>query len=388
MAITVHEIELREIRLRLVEPFRISSGETWDRRILLLRLAGGDDAGRTAVAWGECVAGEYPSYGYETIDTARLAIREWLAPRLLGRPFGHPREVFGLLDRNLRGHRMAKAALEMASWELAARLAGEPLAGLLGGERRQVATGVSLGIQDSPEDLAAKGLAALERGYRKVKAKIRPGEDREYLAALRRGLGPDAPLAVDANTAYRVDDFDHLASLDEFGLMMLEQPLEGGDLLRHARLQERIETPICLDETIDTPTRAADMIELGAGRIVNIKPGRVGGFAQAIEIHDLCRAAGVPVWCGGMLESGVGRSHNVALASLPGFTLPGDLSPSDRYWKRDVVDPEWTMDDGMVTVPWERPGGGVEVDEERVASITAWSERLEARSDAERGEEA
>ncbi|HEX6199529.1 MAG TPA: o-succinylbenzoate synthase, partial [Thermoanaerobaculia bacterium] len=323
MAITVHEIELREIRLRLVEPFRISSGETRDRRILLVRLAGSSDGGRTAAAWGECVAGEYPSYGYETIDTARLAIREWLAPRLLGRPFGHPREVFGRLDRNLRGHRMAKAALEMASWELAARLAGEagePLAGLLGGERRAVATGVSLGIQDSPEALAAKGRAALERGYRKVKAKIRPGEDREFLAALRAGLGPDAPLAVDANAAYRVEDFDHLASLDEFRLMMLEQPLEGGDLLRHARLQERIATPICLDESIDTPTRAADMIELGAGRIVNIKPGRVGGFGPAIEIHDLCRAAGVPVWCGGMLESGVGRSHNVALASLPGFT--------------------------------------------------------------------
>lgn len=386
MAITVHEIELREIRLRLVEPFRISSGETWDRRILLVRLAGALDGGRTAVAWGECVAGESPSYGYETIDTARLAIREWLAPRLLGRPFGHPREVFGRLDRNLRGHRMAKAALEMACWELAARLSGEvgePLAGLLGGERRAVATGVSLGIQDSPEDLVAKGRAALERGYRKVKAKIRPGQDREFLAPLRAGLGPDAPLAVDANAAYRVEDFDHLASLDELGLLMLEQPLEGGDLLRHARLQARIATPICLDESIDTPTRAEDMIELGAGRIVNIKPGRVGGFAQALEIHDLCRAAGVPVWCGGMLESGVGRSHNVALASLPGFTLPGDLSPSDRYWKRDVVEPAWTMDgDGMVTVPWDRPGGGVEVDEERVASITAWSERLTPAGEA------
>lgn len=378
-SLTVHEIVLREIRLRLVEPFRISSGETWDRRILLLELAGTDGSGRETRAWGECVAGERPSYGYETIDTARLAIRAWLAPRLLGQPFAHPRDVFARLDRDLRGHRMAKAALEMATWELAARAAGEPLARLLGGEREAVATGVSLGIQETPAALAVKARAAIERGYRKVKAKIRPGADRDYLSALRAGLGPDAPLAVDANTAYREEDFDHLASLDEFDLMMLEQPLEGGDLLRHARLQRRIETPLCLDETIDTPTRAADMIELEAGRIVNIKPGRVGGFAQAIAIHDLCRAAGVPVWCGGMLESGVGRSHNVALASLPGFTLPGDLSPSDRYWRRDVVDPEWTMsDDGMVTVPWDRPGGGVEVDRDRLEPITAWTERLVA----------
>lgn len=380
--LTVHEIVLREVRLRLVEPFRISSGETWDRRILLLELAGSDGSGREARAWGECVAGEFPSYGYETIDTARLAIREWLAPRVLGERLGHPREVFARLDRNLRGHRMAKAAVEMAIWELAARLAGEPLARLLGGEREAVATGVSLGIQETPAALAAKARAAIERGYRKVKAKIRPGADREYLAALRAGLGPDAPLAVDANTAYREEDFDHLASLDEFDLMMLEQPLEGGDLLRHARLQRRIATPLCLDETIDTPTRAADMIELEAGHIVNIKPGRVGGFGQAIAIHDLCLAAGVPVWCGGMLESGVGRSHNVALASLPGFTLPGDLSPSDRYWRRDVVDPEWTMsDEGMVAVPWDRPGGGVEVDVERLEPITAWSERLVAADD-------
>ena len=375
--IAVERLALREIRLRLKEPFRISSGETWDRRILLVEVEGSGAGGARAAARGECVAGEVPSYGPETVDTARLALREWLAPRLLGRSFAHPREVFPLLDRDLRGHRMAKAALEMACWELAARLAGEPLARLLGGKRRAVEAGISLGIQESPAALAAKARSALERGYRKVKVKIRPGADREFLDPLRRELGPDAPLAVDANAAYGPADFDRLAAFDELGLLMIEQPLEGGDLLRHARLQRRLATPLCLDESIPSPERAEDMIELGAGRIVNIKPGRVGGFAQAIAIHDLCRAAGVPVWCGGMLESGVGRAHNVALASLPGFTLPGDLSPSERYWQRDVVAPAWTMDgEGRVAVPWDRPGPGVEVDEDFLEEITAWTEEL------------
>lgn len=386
--ITVHAVTLREIRLRLKEPFRISSGETRDRRILLVEVEG-SGGGEAARGWGECVAGEYPSYGPETIDTARWALREWVVPRLVGTGFEHPREVFPRLHRNLRGHRMAKAALEMACWELAARLAGEPLARLLGGERREVEAGISLGIQDTPEALAEKARAALERGYRKVKVKIRPGADREYLDPLRRELGPEAPLAVDANAAYTPADFDRLAVFDDLGLLMIEQPLEGGDLLRHARLQRRMETPLCLDESIPSPERAEDMIELGAGRIVNVKPGRVGGLGQALAIHDLCRASGVPVWCGGMLESGVGRGHNVALASLPGFTLPGDLSPSERYWERDIVEPEWAMDgEGRVGVPWERVGVGVEVDEERLEAITAWREKFvegEARSGGDGG---
>lgn len=367
----VHRVALREIRLRLREPFRISSGETWDRRILLVELTGTDASGREATARGECVAGEQPTYSPETVDTARLALERWLVPRLVGTPFEHAREISPLLDRNLRGHRMAKAALEMACWELQARLEDRPLAALLGGTRERVATGVSLGIQDSPRALAAKAREALERGYRKVKMKISPGADLEFLEPLRRELGPEAPLAVDANAAYTPADADHLARLDPLGLLMIEQPLEGEDLLRHARLQERLETPLCLDESITSPERAADMRDLGAGRIVNIKPGRVGGFGPALAIHDLCRGDDIPVWCGGMLESGIGRAHNVALASLPGFVLPGDLSPSDRYWARDVVDPEWTMDgEGMVRVPFDRPGPGVEVDEERLERIT------------------
>ncbi len=371
--IRVEAVTLREIRLRLKEPFRISSGETWDRRILLVEIEGSDGEGARALARGECVAGEQPTYGYETVETARLALESWLVPRILGRSFGHPREVFPVLDHHLRGHRMAKAALEMACWELASRLSGEALAKLLGGTREVVAAGISLGIQETPGELAAKARSALERGYRKVKVKIRPGADLEYLRSLRRALGPEAPLAVDANAAYTPADFDRLGRLDELDLLMVEQPLEGGDLLRHARLQRRLATPICLDESITSPARAEDMIELAAGRIVNVKPGRVGGFAQAVAIHDLCREAGIAVWCGGMLESGVGRAHNVALASLPNFLLPGDLSPSERYWERDVVEPEWTMDgEGRVRVPWDRPGPGVEVDEERLESITAW----------------
>lgn len=375
--ITIETIALREIHLRLKEPFRISSGETWDRRILLVELVGKRRDGRRERAWGECVAGEAPGYGPETIDTARLVIGRWLAARLRGRSFDDPREIFPLLDADLRGHRMAKAALEMAAWELAARLAGEPLAALLGGRRERVGAGISLGIQESPEALVAKARAALARGYQKVKAKIKPGEDLAFLEPLRRELGPEAPLAVDANAAYVPADLEHLRRIDGLGLMMIEQPLEGGDLLRHARLQRELATPICLDESIPSAERAADMIELGAGRIVNIKPGRVGGLAQALAIHDLCREAGIPVWCGGMLESGVGRAHNVALASLPGFELPGDLSPSERYWARDVVEPEWRMDgEGWVEVPWGRAGMGVEVDEARLDEITAWREEV------------
>ena len=381
MSVTVERIELRQIGLRLVEPFRISSGETWERRILLVEVTGSDGRGRTAGGWGECVAGEQPSYSPETVETARIALERWLGPRLAGASFDHAREVWPLLDRHLRGHRMAKAALEMACWELQAGLEERPLAELLGGTRSRVATGISLGIQPTPAALAAKAREALDRGYRKVKLKIKPGADVGSIEPLRDTLGPDAPLAVDANAAYTlsVEDLERLDRLDQLGLMMIEQPLEGEDLLRHARLQERLETPLCLDESITSAARAEDMRDLEAGRIVNVKPGRVGGFAQAIAIHDVCRAAEIPVWCGGMLESGIGRAHNVALASLPGFVLPGDLSPSDRYWARDVVEPEWTMDShGMVRVPLDRPGPGVDVDRDRLDGITAWRRVLAA----------
>jgi O-succinylbenzoate synthase len=325
------------------------------------------------------VAGETPNYSPETIDTAWLAIRAWLAPRLLGHTLASPAHAAGVLGRDVRGHRMAIAALEMGVWALHAETVGRSLAGELGGTRERVDVGISLGIQDSPAALAAKAVTAVAAGYRKVKLKISPGRDVDYVAAVRAAVGDDVHLMVDANCAYRIEDADTLAELDAFDLVMIEQPLEPEDLLRHATLQKRLRTPLCLDESITSPARAEDMIALGAGRIVNIKPGRVGGFTASKAIHDLCAAHDLPVWCGGMLESGIGRAHNVALASLPNFRLPGDVSPSARYWERDIVVPEWTMDEGgRVRVPRGRAGIGVDVDRDRIDDLTVRSETLEA----------
>ncbi|MFC1499735.1 o-succinylbenzoate synthase [Candidatus Zixiibacteriota bacterium] len=363
----VEQIIMREIPLKLKEPFRISSGTTFERRILLLEIT---DENGTA-AWSECVAGEQPNYSSETIDTAWLMIGEHAAPRVLGREIGHPSEVWSLLEKEFRGHKMAKAAVEMGLWELYARRENVALSRLIGGERPSVETGISIGIQSSPAELVEEVTARLEEGYRKIKVKIMPGSDLEYLSALRQAFGPDIPLMVDANCAYSFKDIDRLTALDRLGLMMIEQPLGRDDLLQHARLQNMLITPICLDESITGPDRVRDMLEMGSGRIVNIKPGRVGGFGPSIAIHNLCLDAGIPIWCGGMLESGIGRGYNLALASLPGFTLPGDLSPSARYWERDIVTPEWTMEhDGMVILPLDQPGTGVAVDSQFVESLT------------------
>lgn len=372
----IESITLREIRLALKEPFQISSGTVTHRRIFLVQLRSADGV----EAWGECVGGEKPNYGPETIDLAWVAIREYVAPRVLGRDFAGPEEIHPALEENFRGSNMAKAAIEMAAWEMAARLEGVSLSRKLGGTRARIQVGISLGIQESPAALVAKARAALERGYKKVKIKIKPGQDLDYLQAVREELGPQAPLMADANNAYTLKDADSLRQMDGLGLMMIEQPLAWDDLLRHAELQKQLKTPICLDESITGVDRAEDMIHLGSGRIVNIKPGRVGGFLQSKAIHDLCADHAVPVWCGGMLESGVGRAHNVALASLPNFTLPGDLSPSERYWEKDIVVPEWTMDrEGWIDVPVDKPGMGVEVDLNRVDDLTVKREELVAR---------
>lgn len=369
----IERLVLREIRLPLKEPFQISSGEVRERRIFLAELHHPDGV----VGWGECVAFESPNYSSETIDMAWHAVREWVAPRLLGRELSGPAEVAPLLEVGFCGHLMAKAMVEMGCWELAARLEGKPLARLLGGTRTRVAVGISLGIQASPAALVERAAAAQAAGYRKIKIKIKPGADIEYIGAVREALGPGAELMADANSAYTLADADHLARLDEFDLMMIEQPLGQDDLVRHAALQLRLKTPICLDESITSLDRAEDMVALGSGRIVNIKPGRVGGFSASRAIHDYCEAQGIPVWCGGMLESGIGRAHNVALASLSNFTLPGDLSPSARYWERDIVKPEWTMNaEGMVEVPLSSPGIGVEVDMDRIEDLTVRQEEV------------
>jgi O-succinylbenzoate synthase len=370
--IQLDRVTLREIRLRLREPFRISSGMVDERRILLLELH--DASG--ASEWAECVAGEQPNYSAETIDTAWHAIREWLAPRLLGKRIGSAASVHEILERHVCGHNMAKASLEMGCWALEARHANVSLALHLGGVHPRVPTGISLGIQRSPEELVERAERARADGYRKIKMKIQPGADIAYVRAVREALPADTHLMADANSAYALEDAPQLQQLDDFGLIMIEQPLHRDDLVRHAQLQRQLRTPLCLDESITDVARCEDMIALGSGRIVNIKPGRVGGFSVARRIHDLCLEHGMPVWCGGMLESGIGRAYNVALASLPNFALPGDLSPSARYWERDIVDPEWTMDAGMVTVPLQKPSIGVEVDRERVLALTVRSEEL------------
>lgn len=371
--IHLDRITLREIRLRLREPFRISSGVVEERRILLLELH--DAAG--ASEWAECVAGELPNYSPETIDTAWFAIREWLAPRILGKSIATPESVHEILERNVSGHNMAKAALEMGCYGVAARQQSLSLAKLIGGQHERVPTGISIGIQRDADALVARAKRAAADGYKKIKVKIQPGADVEYVRAVRQALPSGTDLMADANSAYTLADADHLAKLDEFGLIMIEQPLGRDDLVRHAELQRRLRTPICLDESITDVARCEDMIALKSGRIVNIKPGRVGGFTIARRIHDLCAQHRIPVWCGGMLESGVGRSYNVALASLPNFTLPGDLSPSKRYWEQDIVEPEWTMDsNGLVPVPRDKPGIGVKVDRDRLDGLVVRQEEL------------
>ncbi|GMV09322.1 MAG TPA: o-succinylbenzoate synthase [Gemmatimonadaceae bacterium] len=365
-------ITLREIRLPLREPFQISSGTMSERRILLLELRDADGA----TAWSECVADDTPNYTSETTDTAWLAITKWVAPRVLFREFGGPGAVHAALEQDFRGHNMAKGAVEMGMWGVEAERLGIPLATLIGGTRPEIPVGISLGIQPSPAHLVEKARAALAEGYRKIKIKIKPGKDVDYVRAVREAF-PDAPLMADANNAYTLDDIETFVAMDDLDLMMFEQPLDWEDLVRHAELQRRLRTPVCLDESITTLARAQDMVTLGSGRIINIKPGRVGGFSSSIAIHDFCEANGIPVWCGGMLESGIGRAYNVALASLPNFQKPGDVSPSARYWARDVVTPEWTMTaDGTVQVPLGRPGLGVTVDTDRIDDLTVRLERL------------
>ncbi|MEK6756010.1 MAG: o-succinylbenzoate synthase [Bacteroidota bacterium] len=372
----IEKISLREIRLPLKEPFRISSGVTDTRRICLLELVSSDGI----TEWSECVAGEEPNYSSETIDTAWMAIREWVAPRILGKELKAPQEVRQLLKVDFRGHNMAKAAVEMGIWAVSARTAGVSLSKLLGGVRDEIEVGISIGIQESPQALAEKVKWSLERGYQKVKMKIKPERDVDFVRYVREAVGRRAPLMVDANNAYGEADFETLQKLDEFRLLMIEQPLAWDDLVKHAKLQKLLKTPLCLDESITSVERAQDMIELGSGKIVNIKPGRVGGFSSSAAIHDLCAQYNIPVWCGGMLESGVGRAHNVALATLPNFLFPGDISPSERYWEKDIVIPEWTMSsDGRIKVPVEKPGIGVEVDRDRIETLTVRSEALTQR---------
>lgn len=371
----IERIELRLLRLPLVRFFETSFGRIHDRPFVLVTVEGD---GTTGV--GECVADAHPYYSSETTRTAWHIIADFVAPLVLGREFGHPREIFPAL-RRIRGHNMAKAAVEMAAWDLYARQQGQPLCRVLGGSdaliSRGIASGVSIGIQDSLDQLVERVRAELADGYRRIKIKIKPGWDIEAVERLR-GHFPQVPLMVDANAAYTLADAAHLARLDRFDLMMIEQPLEYDDVLDHAALQSQIRTPICLDESLHTVKIAAEAIRAGACRIINIKPGRVGGHGPSIEMHDLAASHQVPVWHGGMLESGVGRAHNIHLSTLPNFTLPGDVAASKRYFAPDLIDPEIEVRaDGTIAVP-TGPGIGVTLVADRVAAATL--ERLELRS--------
>ena len=359
----IDRLDLRLCRLPLVSFFETSFGRSYDRTFLLTRVEGDGHEG-----WGEAVAEANPYYSSETTETAWHIITGFLAPRLIGHTFDHPRDIFDAL-RPVRGHNMAKACLEMACWDLYARGKGQPLSRLLGGVRARIPSGVSIGIQDSLDELAAKIERELAAGYQRIKIKIKPGWDLAAVDMVRNRFG-NVPLMVDANAAYTLNDADHLARLDPYSLMMIEQPLDYDDVSDHAELQRALKTPICLDESIHTPRIARDAIAAEACRIINIKPGRVGGHRESIQIHDLCAEHGIPVWHGGMLETGIGRAHNIHLASLPNFSLPGDIAASKRYYQPDLIDPAIDVAaDGTITVP-HGPGIGVRIVMDRVERAT------------------
>lgn len=371
--LNIDAIHLREINMPLAYPFETSFGLTTGRRILLVEL---EADGLTA--WGECVAGEHPYFSDEMIDTAWIITEHELAPRLLEVELeggGSCPDVF----KQVRGHRMAKAALENAVWDLEAQVEGVPLAHLLGGTRKTIPCGVSIGIQPSLEKLMETIAAELAAGYQRIKLKCKQGWDNRVFEAVR-ARWPEIMLSCDANSAYRMRDFDHIATWDEFKLLMIEQPLWYDDFYFHSMLQKRLDTAICLDESIRNRRDALAAIDMESCRIINIKVGRVGGFSEAIAVHNAAAERGVPVWCGGMLETGIGRSHNIALSSLPNFSLPGDVSASSRYWVQDIIEPAVTVSTkGEIVVPTVA-GRGFEVQKDRIEALTVRRQSLYARA--------
>ena len=366
----IDRIGLCELQMPLVHFFETSFGRTTTRRIVLVRV---DADGLTG--WGEVTAGEEPFYSYETPETAWHILRDFLIPWTLGKDWSAPSDVAARF-RPIRGHNMAKAALENALWDIAAQQKNLPLAKLVGGTLAEIPCGVSIGIQTSIAELLEKIERELAAGYQRIKVKVKPGWDVNVLEAIRTRF-PRILLMADANSAYSLADVAHLKEFDRFYLMMMEQPLGWDDLLDHAKLQREIATPICLDESIHNADDARQAIEIGACKIINIKLGRVGGFTAARQVHDVCRARNVPVWCGGMLESGIGRAHNIAMSALPGFTLPGDVSASKRYWGQDIIDPEVTVSaQGTIHVP-QAAGLGYTPNLERIEKLTGQKESFE-----------
>ena len=365
----VEQITLRELHMNLVAPFQTSMGSTTLRRILLVEAVVDGVTG-----WGECVAGENPSYSPETTETAWHVLSDYLWPLLKGKQLESAAEVWERLAW-VRGHNMAKGAVEAAIWDSEAKQKRVPLWQLLGGVRTEVASGVSIGVKASLEELVRAVQVELEAGYQRIKIKIKPGYDIEPVRRLRKKF-PSIKLMVDANSAYTLADIALLKQLDEFYLMMIEQPLGWDNLYSHVEVQSKLMTPICLDECVHTEEQAQAAIRLGACRIINIKLGRVGGFTVARRIHDLCQQSGIPVWCGGMLESGIGRAHNIAMSTLPNFTLPGDVTASKRYWAEDIIEPEVTVSkQGTIQVP-SGPGIGFAPRMDLIEELTVRKERL------------
>jgi O-succinylbenzoate synthase len=365
----VQKVTLREIRMPLAMRFETSFGETTERRIMLVEAHADGVSG-----WGECVAAETPYYSPETIETAWHITRDFLWPEIRGKEFGAAREIWGLLAHT-RGHNMAKGGIESAIWDAEAKQKGQPLWKLIGGTREEIGSGVSIGIQPTIEDLLANVEKELAAGYQRIKIKVKPGMELKQVEALRKRW-PQIRLMVDANSAYRLEDAPLLKQLDPFGLMMIEQPLGWDDIFSHAKLQKQLQTPICLDECIHDYCHAVAAIETGACKIINMKLGRVGGHTAARRIRDLCQKNGIPVWCGGMLESGIGRAQNIALSTLENFTLPGDVAASKRYWAEDIIEPEVVVTPkGTIKVP-SGPGIGYEPKLERIEKLTVRREVL------------
>lgn len=360
----IQSIDLLEIRLPLIHFFETSFGRTTERRIVLARVRDADGA----EGWGECTAGEGPFYSDEWTDSAWETLREFLAPMVIGKQVATAADVFGLM-KPVRGHRMAKATLETACWDLEAKQLGVPLWKHLGGARSEIASGVSIGIQDTPEILLEKIRREVDAGYQRIKIKIKPGWDVGIVARVRQEF-PNIRLMGDANSAYTLSDIPLFKELDRFALMMLEQPLAHDDIFDHAQLQHQIQTAVCLDESVRTPEDATHAIALGSCRIINVKLGRVGGHTQAKLVEQIARENDIPVWCGGMLESGIGRAHNIAMSTLAGFSLPGDVSASARYWEEDIIEPPVTVSaKGTIAVP-DGPGIGFNVNLPRIDALT------------------
>lgn len=359
----IESITLREIRMRLTSPFETSFGTVQNRRIVLVEVVTDGMSG-----WGEVTAGETPGYNAETTDTAWHVLSDFVVPSLVGKSISTASEVPALLS-HIRGHEMAKSGVENALWDAEAQLRSLPLYKLLGGTIEEIACGVSLGIRENPEALVNRVEEELRSGYQRIKLKIKPGKDYEFVAAVRKEF-PQIQLSVDANSAYTLDDAIHLKSLDEFDLLMMEQPLSWDDIHAHSKLQSQIKTAICLDECIYNTRHALTAIELKSCRIINIKLGRVSGHTEARLMQNACREHSVPVWCGGMLESGIGRAHNIAMSTLPGFSLPGDVSASQRYWSEDIIEPAVEVTaKGAIRVP-SAPGIGYAVKREFVEKLT------------------